>query len=180
MPLPAKCEEIIKKWFSDRGLEAKADFIQKAGLYHDLLLEWSPRINLVSKNDLNNLLERHILDSLTPLKEILIKGDLVDIGSGAGFPAIPIALVRQELDIVMIESRRKKVLFLNEVISKLELPGISVWNGRFEDFSPVRSFDIATIRAVAITEKIRKHLGKTIKGSGKIIYYNKFNEYKLL
>ncbi|UCE66209.1 MAG: 16S rRNA (guanine(527)-N(7))-methyltransferase RsmG [Candidatus Zixiibacteriota bacterium] len=180
MPLPVGSEEVIKRWFGDRGLEADIGFLRKTGLYYDLILEWSRRINLVSKNDLSNLLERHILDSLVPIKEIPIKGDLVDIGSGAGFPAIPIALVRPELYIVMVESRRKKVLFLNEVVSKLELPGVSVWNGRLEDYFPAKKYDIATIRAVLVTEKNRKHLRKIIKESGKIIYYNKFNEYKLL
>jgi len=180
MPLPAGSEEIIKKWFDVHGVELDKDFIRKVGLFHDLFLEWSRKINLVSKNDLSNLLERHILDSLIPIKEIPLRGNLVDIGSGGGFPAIPIALVRPELDIVMIESRRKKVLFLNEVLSKLELRRVSIWNGRFEDFSPAYRFDIITVRAVSVTKKIRKHLAEIIKESGKIIYYNKFGQYELL
>ena len=89
-------------------------------------------------------------------------------------------LIRPGLNIVMVESRRKKVLFLDEAISKLGLSGISIWNGRFEEFSPSYIYDIATIRAVAITEKIEKHLRKIVKESGKIIYYNKFGEYRLL
>jgi 16S rRNA (guanine527-N7)-methyltransferase len=180
MPLPAGSEEIIERWLSDRGLRVSTGFIQKTNLYHDLILEWSRGINLVSTNDLGNLLERHILDSLIPIKEIPENGDLVDIGSGAGFPAIPIALARPNLDIVMIESRRKKVLFLNEAVSRLELPRVSIWHGRLEEYSPVISYDIVTIRAVAITEKIRKYLGKMVKELGKIIYYNKFGEYRLL
>jgi len=180
MPLPAGAEEIINRWFGNRDLETDIGFIQKAGLYHDLILEWSRNINLVSKNDLGDLLRRHILDSLIPLKEIPTYGYLVDIGSGAGFPAIPIALARPNLDIVMIESRRKKVKFLNEVISRLELQRVSVWNGRFEEYLPVSACDVVTVRAVAITGKIRKHLRKIVRESGNIIYYNKFGEYRLL
>jgi 16S rRNA (guanine527-N7)-methyltransferase len=180
MRLSDKTEEIIKKWFGDRNLQFDAEFINKAILYHDLILEWSDKINLVSRSDLDNLLERHILDSLTPIKEIPQKGYLVDIGSGAGFPAIPLALIRPELKIVMIESRKKKAVFLEEVISRLDIQKASIWNGRLEEFSPVKLFDIATIRAVAITEKIKNHLGKITKKTGKVIYYNKFNEYQLI
>jgi len=180
MPLFPEFEKIIKEWFARHDQEIIPDFIPKASLYHDLILEWSGRLNIVSRNDLEILLERHILDSLVPLKEIPLKGVLCDIGSGAGFPAIPIALVRPGLDIVMIESRRKKTIFLNEVISKLELPGVSIWAGRFEDFSPMFEIDLITIRAVAATEKIRKHCGTILKESGKIIYYNKFDSYHLI
>ncbi len=180
MPLPDGSEQIIIKWLADHGQEIDSGFRQKAELYHDLLLEWSRGINLVSKSDLGNLLERHILDSLVPIEEIPLTGCLVDIGSGAGFPAIPIAIVRPRLDIVLIESRQKKAIFLNEAISRLELTKASIWNGRLEEFSPAEKCDIVTIRAVAISEKIENHLRRIVKESGKIISYNRFNEYRLI
>ncbi|UCC79101.1 MAG: 16S rRNA (guanine(527)-N(7))-methyltransferase RsmG [Candidatus Zixiibacteriota bacterium] len=180
MPLPDGSESIIKKWLVDHHLETDSVFIQKVELYHDLLLEWSLRINLVSKKDLGDLLERHILDSLVPIREIPMTGDLVDMGSGAGFPAIPIALVRPKLDIVMIESRRKKAIFLDEAISRLDLTKLSIWNGRLEEFSPTKKCDIVTIRGVAISEKIENRLRRIVKQSGKIIYYNRFGEYRLI
>ena len=173
-------EEIIKRWFAGRGLELPPDFTPMTGLYQDLILAWSERMNIVSRKDLDILLERHILDSLVPLGEIPSEGILVDIGSGAGFPAIPIALVRPSLDIIMIESRGKKVLFLNEVISRMELKHVSIWEGRFEDYSPTGRAEIITIRAVAITEKIKKKSREILKKSGKIIYYNKFDSYQLI
>jgi 16S rRNA (guanine527-N7)-methyltransferase len=173
-------KKTIKNWFADRSLEIDDALIDRVGIYHDLIIDWSRRMNLVSRNDFDNIIERHFLDSLTPIKEIRRTGHLVDVGSGAGFPAIPIALMRPELGIVMIESIRKKVVFLNEAISRLSLERVSVWHGRLEDFSPIKKYDIATIRAVAITEKLRKHLERVIKDTGKIIYYNKFNEYRLI
>jgi len=151
-----------------------------AGLFQDLIRAWSERMNIVSRNDLDILLERHILDSLVPLGEIPSEGTLVDIGSGAGFPAIPIALVRPSLDIVMIESRGKKVLFLNEVISRMKLQHVSLWEGRFEDYAPIGKAEIITVRAVAITEKIKKKSREILSESGKIIYYNKFDSYQLI
>jgi 16S rRNA (guanine527-N7)-methyltransferase len=173
-------KKIIKNWFADRSLEINGVLIDKVGIYHNLIIDWSKRMNLVSKNDLDNIIERHFLDSLTPIKEIPRAGNLVDVGSGAGFPAIPIALMRPELDIVMIESIRKKVVFLNEAITRLSLERVSVWHGRLEGFSPIEKYDIATIRAVAVTEKLRKRLERIIKDTSKIIYYNKFNEFRLI
>jgi 16S rRNA (guanine527-N7)-methyltransferase len=173
-------EEIIEKWFAGRSLEIPPNFIAQVGLYLDLILTWSERMNIVSRNDLDILLERHILDSLVPLGEIPPEGILVDIGSGAGFPAIPISLVRPSLDIIMVESRRKKVIFLKEVVSRLEISRISIQEVRFEDFSSENKADIITIRAVAVTDKIRKHSRVILKKTGKIIYYNKFDSYRLL
>lgn len=172
--------EIIRSWFDSRGLDPIPDFVQKARIYHDLIREWSKRVNLVSKNDLGILLERHILDSLVPIKEIPDHGSMVDIGSGAGFPAVPTALLKPRLNIIMIESIGKKAIFLNEVISRLELDRVSIWNGRFEDFHPADKYDIATIRAVKLDDKIRQGLAKIMRNPSKIIYYNKFGEYKLI
>ncbi len=152
----------------------------KIELYHDLIYAWSKKINIISRNDLNIILERHILDSLVPIDEIPETGIMVDVGSGAGFPAVPIALIKPQLQIIMIESRQKKVVFLNDVIASLKLENTAVWNGRIEDFEPRNGCDIITIRAVAITEKLILHLKKIVQNNGKIIYYNKFSEYEIL
>ena len=171
---------IISIWFEEREISIPDDFIIKIRQYQDLIIDCSSRMNIISRNDLDIMLERHILDSLVPINEIPEKGDLVDVGSGAGFPAIPIALVRPELKIVMVESIRKKVIFLNSVIAGLKLENISVWHGRIEDFRPKSNYNIATIRAVAPTPKRINHLKTILCESGKIIYYNKFNKYKVI
>jgi len=126
------------------------------------------------------MLERHILDSLVPINEIPDKGELVDVGSGAGFPAIPIALMRPELKTVMVESRYKKIVFLSSVIANLKLENVAVWHGRIEDYRPKLKYNIATIRAVAPTDKLIKHLRAHVCGLGNIIYYNKFNQYEVI
>ena len=180
MSISTESETNIKTWLNTRQLEVPPDFISQAARYLDIILDWSARLNLVSRNDLDNLVERHLLDSLTPIDEIPDDGNLADIGSGAGFPAIPIALFRPKLNIVMIESRGKKAEFLNEAISILGLNNIAIWQGRLEEFSPSFQFDILTIRGVSISEKIEKHLRRISRDSGKIIYYDKFNSYKLL
>jgi 16S rRNA (guanine527-N7)-methyltransferase len=180
MALSANFEDRIRSWFDARRLDLPDDFIPRAGIFHELIQEWSKRINIVSKNDLGMLLERHILDSLVPINEIPESGNMVDIGSGAGFPAVPITLLRPRMNIIMIESVGKKAVFLNEAISRLELARVSIWHGRFEDFLPVVKFEIATIRAVKLTDKIKAGLKRIMRDSGKIIYYNKFGQFELI
>ena len=99
-------EKPIKEWFAGRDQELPPDFIPRAITYHDIIREWSKRMNIVSRNDLDIMLERHILDSLVPVEEIPAKGLLFDIGSGAGFPAIPIALSGPARDIITTSSAR--------------------------------------------------------------------------
>lgn len=180
MPSTDSFNTIISGWFEEREINIPDNFPIKIKLYHDLIMDCSNRMNIISRNDRDIMLERHILDSLVPIKEIPGEGELVDVGSGAGFPAIPIALLRPELKIVMVESIRKKVIFLSGVIAGLKLENIAVWHGRIEDFRPKLNYNIATIRAVAPTNKLIGHLKKILCGSGKIIYYNKFNDFMLL
>ena len=180
MPSIDDFNTIISNWFEKREINIPDDFAAKIKLYHDLVMEWSSRINIISRNDRDIMLERHILDSLVPINEIPETGDLVDVGSGAGFPAIPIALMRPALKIIMVESRRKKVIFLSSVVATLKLENIAVWHGRIEDFRPKLNYNIATIRAVAPTDKLINHLKKILCGSGKIIYYNKFDKYEVI
>ncbi len=180
MPLSHGSEKTIKDWFDLHCLELPDDFIERTELYNDLIVSWSEKINIVSRNDLGILLERHILDSLTPVSEIPDSGSLLDIGSGAGFPAIPIAFIRPGLNITALESRQKKTLFLKEAVNRLKLANVTIHTGRLEDYQFGFPVDIATVRAVAITEKILRSLKTVVKPDGKIIYYEKPGRYRLV
>jgi 16S rRNA (guanine527-N7)-methyltransferase len=170
----------IKRWFEIVDYRLPDDFIEKAGAYHDLILSWSQRINIVSKKDLGTLLERHILDSIVPATEIPESGQLVDIGSGAGFPAIPLALIRPVLNITMMEPRHKKVLFLREVCSILKLGNVSIVESRLEDFVSDPLFDIATIRALPRWKLLLPRIRSLLKKQGKLIYYEKPGRYRVI
>jgi 16S rRNA (guanine527-N7)-methyltransferase len=172
-PLPAQAPLLIKDWFRERGLILPDRFIQRIEIYHDLVLSWSERMNLVSSKDLKNLVHRHILDSLVPLPKIPECGTLADIGSGAGFPAIPLALVRNELRITMVEARHKKVLFLREACKRLDLQSIFLAETRLEEFYPDIPFDLVTIRALPGWESLLPHARRIMKPSGKLVYYEK-------
>jgi 16S rRNA (guanine527-N7)-methyltransferase len=99
-----------------------------------LLLKWNKVAGLISKSDEENLFLRHFCDSLQPLLLFGFKknASILDIGSGGGFPAIPIRIFRPDLTMVLAESNRKKATFLKEVKKELAFENVNIFNGRVE------------------------------------------------
>ncbi len=180
MALTKSQTELLKNWLSNRQISVDEPLLKKIGLYHDLILVWSQRMNLVSKGDRTQIIENHFLDSLLPLKEIPFTGHLLDVGSGAGFPAIPIAMFRPNLSIDLVESVHKKTLFLQIVKKQLELDRVNIIENRLELLKPNRDYDIITIRALPKWEKLLKRIRPFLKPHGKIIYFDKRNSYKII
>ena len=118
--------------------------------YKTLLSKWNEKINLVSKNTLVDIWERHFLDSGQIIKHVEVSGKRwVDVGSGAGFPGLVVALLLRDrkidCDLVVVEKNSKKVFFLNEVIRKLNL-SVEVVNDKIDNLEPLNA-DILTARA---------------------------------
>lgn len=180
MPFSPASLERANIWFRQKGIKPPPDFMDKSELYNDLVRTWSARMNIVARKDLNDLLEKHILDSIEPLEAIPESGNLVDIGSGGGFPAIPLALVRPELRLTLLESKHKKILFLKEAERHLGLRNISIVESRLEDFFPELEFDIATIRALPGWEGYIEKIKSLLSAEGKIIYYEKRGIWRLI
>lgn len=112
--------------------------------YVALILAWNARGNLISRGDESRIVRRHVVESLACLPFVdrfsVTKGtptSLLDLGSGAGFPGIPLKIVRPGLSIVLLESRRMRTLFLRKAISDLRLQGIEVWNARAEQLADI-------------------------------------------
>ena len=116
------------------------------GLYLELLLKWNARTNLTAVRSVEGILERHFLESISAARQ-LPEGitTLLDLGSGAGFPGIPMALCRPELSVTLAESQGKKAAFLQEVVRQLGLK-VKVHGRRAEELTT--SFDCVTLRAV--------------------------------
>ena len=106
--------------------------------YLDLLVKWNQKINLTSEKSSQDILLRHIFDSLQYAPFISTQDEIVDIGSGAGFPGIPLKIIYPELVATLIESQRKRCSFLETVISQLGLTAIKVIHDRAEKTSPER------------------------------------------
>lgn len=127
--------------------------IKKCSQHVEILLRWNQIHNLTSVIEPEQILTRHLLDSLTIAN--LVKGTrLLDIGSGGGFPGIPLALALHETKWILIESRGKRARFLQEVIDLLALDRVSVVHQRVENYLPTENFDTLVTRAVAPLPKL--------------------------
>lgn len=109
--------------------------VRQFQVYRDLIIDWNRKISLISKRDETRLVSRHFLQSagLITILELPGGARVMDLGSGAGFPGIPVKLVRPDLHVVLVESVQKKAAFLRTAISVLELEKIEVYAGRAED-----------------------------------------------
>jgi 16S rRNA (guanine527-N7)-methyltransferase len=128
--------------------------------YRELLLEWNRKINLISRRDEGNAWHSHILHALSVL--FLVRppphGRVLDLGTGGGLPGIPLAIVRQDLDMVLIDSIHKKVRAVEDMVERLGIRNVRVICSRAEDLDAsrgfARSFDIVVARAVASIEEL--------------------------
>lgn len=123
--------------------------VSQFGSYLDLLVKWNQKINLTSEKSSQDILLRHIFDSLQYATFISSQDEIVDIGSGAGFPGIPLKIIYPELVATLIESQRKRCSFLETVISQLGLTAIKVINDRAEKTSPKRLVEAVILRGVS-------------------------------
>ena len=139
----------------------------------ELLLEWNEKINLTAIVEPRDVILKHFVDSLTICKELQKNKTLADIGTGAGFPGIPVKILRPDLDITLIDSLNKRVNFLTMVIEALKLEKIVALHGRIEDFGKNKKyrekFDYVTSRAVANLSTLSEYMIPLIKIGGKCI-----------
>lgn len=123
--------------------------------YYELLTEWNSFMNLTAITEHEEVLKKHFLDSLTIVKAVKMEDihTVMDIGTGAGFPGIPLKISYPHLKVVLLDSLGKRVKFLNHVINELGLEDISAIHGRAEDFARQaeyrEQFDLCVSRAVA-------------------------------
>ncbi len=131
--------------------------LQSFKQYVELLLSWNQRTNLISRNDTDRIVERHLVESLAFLSSPALQAEkprLLDIGTGAGLPGIPLAIVRPQWMFVLLDSRKIKTLFLKDVVNQLDLSHVSVVCERAESYRPPHLFDVVTARAVARLPKL--------------------------
>lgn len=142
-----------KQWLSDgleqiQGFPPAVETIGKLLQYAQLLRVWNRRFNLISRGDEEKLVSRHLLDSLT-LLPFLDHGSIIDLGSGAGLPGIPLAICRPDLSITLLDSNGKKTRFLIQVKTELKLTRLQVVHARMELYRPPAAFNILLSRAVS-------------------------------
>lgn len=136
-------------------LDLQAEQLEQFALFLRLLQEWNAKMNLTAIADDEGIVIKHFIDSLIFLKKTGIKDQwyVLDLGTGAGFPGIPLKIWRPELEIVLVDSLQKRISFLQAVIEKLNLTKIKLIHGRAEDLAQMETyrekFDCVVSRAVA-------------------------------
>src|SRR5699024_2451262 len=153
-----------------RALEIKVPKAARALLIDYLreLTTWNATYNLTAVRDPLAMVTRHVLDCLA-IVPFVSGGNVADVGSGAGLPGIVLAIARPKLDVVMIESSRKKAAFLRHVRRRLALPNITVVQQRVEQYTPDTRFDIVTCRAFASAGDAARLAGHLIAPGGRVL-----------
>ncbi len=163
-------EEFIEK-LSEHNINLSNGQIKQLDTYALFLKEYNEKINLTAIIEYEEVLDKHFYDSLLLSFDKEIKGTLVDVGTGAGFPGVVLKIVYPDLKVILIEPLKKRCVFLEELIKKLDLKDIEVVNGRGEDYSISHreKYDFVTARAVSNLNTLIEVCGAMVKVDGYFI-----------
>ena len=165
--------EKMKKLLNKINVDINDAQIAKFYNYMNLLVEWNEKINLTAITEQNEIILKHFIDCLTIQKYMENDKKIVDIGPGAGFPGIPLAIMNEKNNFVLVDSLNKRIKFLNEVKDNLDLKNITAIHSRAEEFDQNKAyrekFDIAVSRAVANLSVLSEYLLPAVKVGGKVI-----------
>ena len=167
-----KLEE-LRKPFGDDSLVLSDEILGKFQKYAALLKEWNEKINLTSIVEEEEVYEKHIFDSLLPAKQYdLSKGNLLDMGTGAGFPGMVLAILFPELKVTLADSTKKKFIFLETVKAELNLKNVSFFAGRVEGMRTFREhFAFVTARGFSALPNVLELGMPLLKKGGVLIAY---------
>lgn len=168
--------DTLIKCLSELNIEISENQIELFDRYYELLIYWNNKFNLTSITNKEDVLVKHFTDSVALLKYVDIsESTLLDVGSGAGFPGIPLRIMCDSCKVILLDSLNKRIGFLNEVIKDLGLSGICAVHGRAEDLARARAyrerFDFVTSRAVANLSILSEYCLPFVRIGGHFISY---------
>jgi 16S rRNA (guanine527-N7)-methyltransferase len=176
-----KIEEIFVSEAAKFGVNLSPVQLQQFKIYYEHLIEVNQSYNLTAITDLEGVYFKHFLDSISMLEWENIKDkSLLDIGTGAGFPGVPLKIIEPDCHITLIDSNQKKIKFLNELIEKLDLKNIKAVHKRVEELDSATQFDLVVSRAVARMSILFELAYPKIKMSGSLIAFKGKNYYEEL
>lgn len=148
-------KELLKKGITEFNIDVDEKMIDDFSIYREILVEWNQKMNLTGIEDEKEVFIKHFLDSVSIFKNGYIKDNMkvIDVGTGAGFPGLPMKIAKRSLDVTLLDSLNKRINFLQEVCKKIYIDDVEFIHGRAEDFGQDENYreqyDIATARAVA-------------------------------
>ncbi len=159
----------------DFGVELTPKICDDLNIYGNLLLEWNEKINLTAITEPREVLYKHFFDCILFFKHINVpkNAKIIDVGTGAGFPGLVLKIVRPDLQVTLLDSLNKRIIFLNDVIEKLNLKTITAIHSRAEDGGTNKNhrekYDIACARAVAAMPVLLEYCIPFVKVSGQFV-----------
>lgn len=165
--------ELILRELEPYGTIASARLCDQIRVYIDLLLRWNQKISLTTVTEPHEILRFHFGESLLAVPTVPIRhGRLADVGSGAGFPAVPIRMVSEDVSVILIESNQKKATFLAEIARELQLQDVEVRRSRMEDVgSDDKSVNFISARAVRIDNEFLDWSRRFISQAGSLVLW---------
>ncbi len=142
--------------------------VSKFTVLMSLLAKWNRVYNLTSQTDEDKWVSNHLLDSLS-IVSVLPPGRLIDVGSGAGFPGLPIAVAEPDRDVVLLDSSQKKTAFLRHAVSEMQLNNVSIQTTRVEAYKPQRGFDVVVSRAFSGLGEFVRLAGHLCVSGGRLV-----------
>lgn len=169
--------EVLKKGCEELSISLNEKQIQQFLDYYEFLVERNKYVNLTSITEYEDVMKKHFLDSLSVVKAIDLNQirNMIDIGTGGGFPGIPLKIFSPDLEVTLLDSLAKRITFLNETASLLKLEKLETIHGRAEDFAKNKDYreqyDLCVSRAVANLATLSEYCLPYVKKGGYFVSY---------
>lgn len=170
-------KDLIAQIFKNYNFELNNKQIEQFYSYYTFLIQENEKFNLTAITDPLEVIVKHFVDSVLAEKYIKNSARIIDVGTGAGFPGVPLKILRPDIKVTLLDSLQKRVNFLNQLIDKLQLKEIKAVHARAEDYvkEEREKFDVALSRAVAQIPTLSEYLLPYVKIGGKAIMYKGLN-----
>ena len=151
------------------NLDLDDDVLSKLAGFVALLEKWNRVYNLTAVRDPREMVTRHILDSLVVMP-FLTRGRLLDVGTGAGLPGLPVAIADPGLSVTLLDASAKKLRFVRQAVADLGLDNVEVVQARMQEYQPAHSFDMVISRAVASLDDLCRQTAHLVRPGGRMLF----------